>query len=127
MYYNHISLIYPPGAATKQFFQRLLNLTLAEGEWIQNLTIRNMHWDHIGAKTAEVPRNATAFPWREGAYVFTSKIYWRKEGVGTRNLTNAAIRYNNFVRSELQCIDGKSGARAHLEMMKNSLHLTSII
>ncbi|KAF4995786.1 hypothetical protein FGRMN_4909 [Fusarium graminum] len=83
VYHHHASFIFAEGAITPDLTALVAGL-VREAATVVGITDANntndpkchFLWDHIGAKTEEVPAEATAFFWRQGHYVATIKVQW---------------------------------------------------
>ena len=83
VYHHHASFIFAEHAITPELTAKISDL-VAEAVELLGITDENgpndpkchILWDHIGAATAQVRPQDTAFFWRQGHYVSTVKVQW---------------------------------------------------
>ncbi|KAL8739640.1 MAG: hypothetical protein Q9190_007578 [Brigantiaea leucoxantha] len=91
VYHHHASFIFAEGTITSELTAKISNL-VAEAAELLGITDENKQddpkfhilWDHIGAATARVRPEHTAFFWRQGNYVSTIKMQWKDPEQGPK-------------------------------------------
>lgn len=103
VYERHMSIILEEGAITQEVTETILDLmkkapTLSPGAspGATPLNKCRIVWDHIGGATLRVSRDATPFPWRDGAYILDAMAQW-----GSEDQSNEALAWVNECRRRL--------------------------
>ncbi|QRV82018.1 FAD-binding domain protein [Ceratobasidium sp. AG-Ba] len=108
VYQHHASFIFARGALDLELVRGISELVKeAYDRYVLPHHGVKVHflWDHIGAETANYAADATAFPWRTGAYVCNLKLIWTCQDL-SKEMFDFALKTRKFL--DPYTIDGKA-------------------
>lgn len=79
VYHHHASFIFPKRGISRTVVRKIIALVRESEDVVGPDGKSHVLWDQIGGRssTEHVPKDATAFYWRDGMYVTTVKLGWK--------------------------------------------------